>query len=86
MTFILSDGKLPRDPNFYDLFRRISAGYNFSVSVSLPAEGKLSLTGNDGKAFTGAAEMVSGGRKPMFSMPLEMILFAQDGLKAEFSW
>ena len=86
MTFVLNAGGQSRNRDLETLVRQVCRGYDVSVSVSLPAEGRLNLLDNTGQQTEPAALKNAAGKKLSFSLPLETVLFAPGGMKAEFIW
>ncbi|MCL2478097.1 MAG: hypothetical protein FWF22_01245 [Treponema sp.] len=86
MAVVLSGGPQTGNQDFDDLLRSVCAGYSINVSASFPSNGSLTLLDKDGKAFAEKVQLVPSGKKVSFSLPLETVLFAQNGIKAEFTW
>jgi len=86
MTLVLSEGRTSQNRDLEDLLRRVSAGYKIAMTISSSSEGRLSLLDNEGRPVTDKADLVSYSKKVSFSLPLENILFAQNGIRAEFIW
>ena len=86
LTLVLGTGILNRDNTLYELIRDISGSYNISFSFSFPSDASLELLDNQGRANNAASQINPQGRNIMFSMPLEHVLYADNGLIAQIMW
>jgi hypothetical protein len=68
--------------DLYSLMREVSAGYEFSITVSAPKNAALSLT----PSSIPAARVVSGGKKVSFAMDMGNLLELNQGLALEIVW
>ncbi|MDR0455410.1 MAG: hypothetical protein LBH20_01835 [Treponema sp.] len=75
-----SDGLVNAD--LRSLLREVSAGYEFSISVSVPKNAVLSVT----PSSLPAARMVSRGKKVSFALDMGELLELNEGLTLEITW
>ena len=88
LVLTLSEGAAATNQAFFMLLRDISESYSVRMSLSLPKEGRLAITDNQGNPLSAiqGSEINPRGRRVSFSFPLYEVLSARGGLKAEFSW
>ena len=94
MIFILGEGQaigaaLPAaNSPLRELVKDASKDYQVGMSMSFPGEGKLSISDTKGKTLPviSGAKIIPNGKKVSFSIPLNEVLTATDGINIEFSW
>ena len=87
ITLLMGEGG--RNQNDFDeLVRQVFSGYSFAISMSFHNTGELVLTGGDGvpAGTVPATGTVTNGKKVLFAMPMENLLYSRSGVKAEFIW
>ena len=86
ITMDLGGGRKFQNGDFEDFLKRICAGYNVAISMSFPSSGELVLLDNEGRPSPQRSGIITSGKKVSFTLPMESVLFAQNGIKAEFTW
>jgi len=70
------------DPDLLSLLRKISEGYEFSISFSLPRNAGVKMI----PASVPAAKLVSNGKNVSFSINMGELLNLKEGLGLEIQW
>ena len=83
LILVLGTGHMSRNNDIDDFIRDISASYNISFSFSFPAEASLALLDDQGQDFNAAIHINPRGRNIGFSVALENVLYADNGLIAQ---
>ena len=88
LVLTLNEGVTVENQALYVLLRDVSESYSVRISMSLPKEGRLSITDRHGNPLAAipGGEIGSTGRRLFFSFPLHEVLTAREGLNAEFLW
>jgi hypothetical protein len=86
LTLTIAEARNDLDPDVLALFASASGGYGFTLSVSVPSEGSLSLRGADGSPLAIAGAEVTRGNPLLFSVPMGTLLSVQEGVALEIIW
>lgn len=86
LSLTLTQEKSDIDPDVLALFASVSSGYEYTVSVSVPSEGSLSLLDADGNRLAIAGAEVRQGNPLLFSVPMGTLLSVKEGVMMEITW
>jgi len=84
----LSEGTGIKTPALDKLIADISDSYSVRMSMTFPAEGRLTVTDSKGLAIPAipGGEIRATGRQVSFAIPLYEVLSSAGGINIEFSW
>jgi hypothetical protein len=78
---IMEPSKSISDPDLLSLFREISKGYDFKISLNLPRNANTQMIPS-----VPAAKLVSNGKKVSFSIGMGELVSMNEGLVLEIRW
>ena len=87
LVFTLSEGAASSNEALNALIKDIFEPYSFMVSLTLPRDGRLSVTNGQGEAaIIPGSEINAAGRRLQLSFPLSEVFTAHDRIDVGFNW
>jgi hypothetical protein len=86
LSLTLTEKRSDIDPDVLALFASVSRGYDFTLSMSVPSEGSLSLLDADGNQLAIADAEIRQGNPLLFSVSMGTLLSIKEGVMMEIIW